>query len=68
MNVHFKGVFFLTQQLLPLINNGGGIVNISTGLPGLRIPVADICQYEIGYFPETFSLKDANAAYSAVEK
>jgi len=30
-NVHFKGVFFLTQKLLPLINDGGKIVNISTG-------------------------------------
>jgi NAD(P)-dependent dehydrogenase (short-subunit alcohol dehydrogenase family) len=31
-NVHFKGVFFLTQKLLPLIKDGGRIVNISTGL------------------------------------
>lgn len=31
-NVHFKGVFFLTQKLLPLINDGGRIVNISSGL------------------------------------
>lgn len=29
--VHFKGVFFLTQKLLPLMNDGGRIVNISTG-------------------------------------
>jgi NAD(P)-dependent dehydrogenase (short-subunit alcohol dehydrogenase family) len=29
-NVHFKGVFFLTQKLLPLIEDGGRIVNIST--------------------------------------
>jgi NAD(P)-dependent dehydrogenase (short-subunit alcohol dehydrogenase family) len=29
-NVHFKGVFFLTQKLLPLINDGGQIVNVST--------------------------------------
>ena len=29
-NVHFKGVFFLTQKLLPLINDGGRIVNLST--------------------------------------
>src|SRR6202522_447991 len=27
---HFKGVFFLTQKLLPLIKDGGRIVNIST--------------------------------------
>ena len=31
LNVHFKGVYFLTQKLLPLMNDGGGIVNISTG-------------------------------------
>lgn len=38
MNVHFKGVYFLTQQLLPHINSGGGIVNISTGLTRFSIP------------------------------
>jgi NAD(P)-dependent dehydrogenase (short-subunit alcohol dehydrogenase family) len=32
MNVHFRGVFFLTQRLLPLIADGGRIVNLSTGL------------------------------------
>ena len=32
MNVQFKGVFFLTQQALPLLNDGGSIVNISSGL------------------------------------
>ena len=32
VNVHFKGVFFLTQTLLPLIVDGGRIVNLSTGL------------------------------------
>jgi len=31
LNVHFKGVYFLTQKCLPLLNNGGGIINISTG-------------------------------------
>ena len=30
-NVHFKGPFFLTQTLLPIMNDGGGIVNISSG-------------------------------------
>ncbi|RED41735.1 SDR family NAD(P)-dependent oxidoreductase [Paenibacillus sp. VMFN-D1] len=37
-NVHFKGVFFLTQKLLPLINDGGRIVNISSGLTRMSIP------------------------------
>lgn len=32
MNVHVKGVFFLTQALLPLIADGGRILNTSTGL------------------------------------
>ena len=31
LNVHFKGVYFLTQKLVPMMNPGGGIVNISTG-------------------------------------
>lgn len=31
-NIHFKGPFFLTQKALNLMNDGGGIVNISTGL------------------------------------
>lgn len=38
MNVHFKGVFFLTQTLLPLIADGGRIVNTSTGLTRFSIP------------------------------
>jgi NAD(P)-dependent dehydrogenase (short-subunit alcohol dehydrogenase family) len=38
MNVHFKGAFFLTQQLLPLIENGGRIVNVSTGLTRFSFP------------------------------
>ena len=32
MNIHLKAPFFLTQKLLPFLNNGGSIVNISTGL------------------------------------
>ncbi len=38
MNVHFKGVFFLTQTLLPLIADGGRIVNTSSGLARFAIP------------------------------
>lgn len=37
-HVHFKGVFFLTQKLLPLINDGGRIVNVSSGLTRVSIP------------------------------
>jgi NAD(P)-dependent dehydrogenase (short-subunit alcohol dehydrogenase family) len=32
VNIHLKAPFFLTQKLLPYLNNGGGIVNISSGL------------------------------------
>jgi NAD(P)-dependent dehydrogenase (short-subunit alcohol dehydrogenase family) len=38
MNIHVKGVFFLTQKLLPLINDGGRIVNISSGLARFALP------------------------------
>jgi NAD(P)-dependent dehydrogenase (short-subunit alcohol dehydrogenase family) len=37
-NVHFKGVLFLTQTLLPLMNDGGRIVNISSGLARFTSP------------------------------
>jgi NAD(P)-dependent dehydrogenase (short-subunit alcohol dehydrogenase family) len=33
-----KGVYFLTQKLLPLINDGGRIVNISSGLARFTLP------------------------------
>ncbi|SAI23763.1 short chain dehydrogenase [Bordetella ansorpii] len=36
--VHFKGVFFLTQKLLPLIADGGRIVNLSSGLARFAMP------------------------------
>ena len=38
LNMHFKGVFFLTQTLLPLMNDGGRIVNISSGLTRFALP------------------------------
>jgi NAD(P)-dependent dehydrogenase (short-subunit alcohol dehydrogenase family) len=38
MNVHVKGVFFLTQKLLPLMNDGGRIVNLSSGLARFATP------------------------------
>jgi NAD(P)-dependent dehydrogenase (short-subunit alcohol dehydrogenase family) len=40
MNVHFKGVFFLTQKALPLIKDGGRIINISSGLARFVMPGA----------------------------
>jgi len=38
VDVHFKGVFFLTQTLLPLIADGGRIVNLSSGLTRVALP------------------------------
>ncbi len=37
-NVHFKGVYFLTQTALPLLADGGRIVNLSTGLARFTTP------------------------------
>ncbi|WP_343530660.1 SDR family oxidoreductase [Pedobacter sp.] len=37
-NIHFKGVYFLTQKLLPLIADGGRIVTVSTGLTRFAMP------------------------------
>lgn len=37
-DVHFKGVFLLTQALLPVINDGGRIVNVSTALTRVTVP------------------------------
>lgn len=37
-NIHLKGVFFLTQTMLPLMNDGGRIVNVSTGLTRFTVP------------------------------
>lgn len=38
VNVHFKGPFFLTQTLLPLLVDGGRILNISSGLARFSLP------------------------------
>ena len=38
VDVHFKGVFFLTQALLPLLADGGRIVNLSSGLTRTSFP------------------------------
>lgn len=38
MNIHFKGVFFLTQKALVHLNDGGRIVNISSGLARFSLP------------------------------
>lgn len=37
-DIHFKAPFFLSQKALPLMADGGGIVNISTGLARFSSP------------------------------
>ena len=37
-NVHLKGTFFITQKLLPLIKDGGRILNTSSGLARFALP------------------------------
>ncbi|ESQ81908.1 3-oxoacyl-ACP reductase [Asticcacaulis sp. AC466] len=37
-NIHLKGVFFLTQKLLPLMKDGGAILNLSSGLARFSYP------------------------------
>ena len=38
VNVHLKGVFFLTQKLIPLMADGGQVVFISSGLTRFTYP------------------------------
>ncbi|WP_370901450.1 SDR family NAD(P)-dependent oxidoreductase [Chryseobacterium gossypii] len=42
VDIHFKGVFFLTQKFLPFINEGGGIINISSGLARFTQPGSSV--------------------------
>lgn len=58
--VHFKGVLFLTQKLLPLMNDGGRIVNISSGLARFAMPG------RVGYGPIKAAV-EALTRYMAVE-
>ncbi len=38
MNIHFKGVYFLSQKAFPLLNDNGAIINISTGTTRFCVP------------------------------
>ena len=59
-SVHFKGPLFLTKALLPLMNDGGRIVNISSGLARFAMP------NRIGYGPIKAAV-EALTRYMAVE-
>lgn len=41
-NIHYKGVFFLTQKILPFINEGGSIINVSSGLARMTFPGSSV--------------------------
>jgi len=38
INIHFKGVYMLSQAMLPLMNDGGAILNLSSGLARFSYP------------------------------
>jgi NAD(P)-dependent dehydrogenase (short-subunit alcohol dehydrogenase family) len=38
VNIHLKGTFFLTQKLVPLMADGGRIINLSSGLTRFSFP------------------------------
>jgi NAD(P)-dependent dehydrogenase (short-subunit alcohol dehydrogenase family) len=38
LNIHYKGVYFLTQKLLPMMNDNGGVIFISSGTTRFCVP------------------------------
>lgn len=38
LNIHFKSVYFLTQKCAPLLNDGGSVINISSGTTRFCVP------------------------------
>lgn len=42
VNINFKGVFFLTQKLLPIITDGGHVINISSALARVSFPASAV--------------------------
>ncbi len=38
LNIHFKGVYFLTQKSLFIMNDGGSVINISSGTTRFCVP------------------------------
>jgi NAD(P)-dependent dehydrogenase (short-subunit alcohol dehydrogenase family) len=45
LNVHLKGVYFLTQKALPLLNDGGRIINITSAVT--RVSFTGVSAYAI---------------------
>ncbi|RYE26497.1 MAG: SDR family oxidoreductase [Sphingobacteriales bacterium] len=42
VNIHLKGVYFLSQKALKLMNDGGRIINLSSGLARIIIPGSSV--------------------------
>lgn len=59
-NIHYKGVFFLTQKLLPYINDGGAIINLSSGLTRITMPGSSV-------YAAMKSAVEAHTRYLAIE-
>jgi NAD(P)-dependent dehydrogenase (short-subunit alcohol dehydrogenase family) len=38
LNIHFKGVYFLTQKSMPILNDGGCVINVSSGTTRFCVP------------------------------
>ena len=41
-DIHYKGVFFLTQKMLPYLSDGGSIINVSSGLTRITNPGSSV--------------------------
>lgn len=41
-HIHYKGVFLLSQKSLPFMNDGGAIINISSGLTRITMPGSSV--------------------------
>ncbi len=41
-NIHYKAIFFLSQKSLPFLNDGGAIINISSGLTRITAPGSSV--------------------------
>ncbi len=64
-HIHLKGVFFLTQKALPVLNNGGRIINLSS--IGARMSYPGVSAYSmmkggVTYLPEIWPLNLAQGA------
>ena len=68
LNIHFKGVYFLTQKSMPFINDHGGVVNISSGTTRFCIPgysVYSSCKGAVEIFTKSVAKEFGNRGIRA---